>query len=713
MLTLTGSKRLYTRDSSAKMISAVMPFGRVPLVAAGFTRSLMALVLAVLANGCRADDVSINVAGARADVPGQEAAIKTGSLAEAIEIVRKDGKQRTSPVTYNINLPAEAQILDQPLVISGLEQAAGSRVIITGAAGGTSISGAAFVEKYLKPTRTGNGRYEYALPLSDLPGDVAHKLLRKLASVSPRQLMIRANGKKVLRSTRWPNSGFLPVIEIADGPVNSAAIMSFADLPDGVRRSPDLWFGGYLTDSYLFVNARALAVNSRGVQTDRHRLRADGKPPERVFFYNVATFAQCNSFFYDAATRTLNFCSEDPIKTLEVPVLDTLLTVSGSRNLTVRDVVFELAIGTAVTVRESSTINFSNIILQLAGADGITYANSNDCRIDHASIRWVGGRGAWLSGGDRASLTPGRISIEDSSIQDFSLIYRTFSPAVQMDGVEMSVRRTVIFNGPQFGILYSGNDHVIEDNLMVQLLTEAGDSGFIYSARDFTSQGTIIRRNILLGTGGQYFNDARGIYLDEFSSGNLVTDNVIVGIPYGILMNGGKDNKLLSNLFVLSSPSIWSAALGYASWWQVWRNDHMQVPNGLSVRNLYSLPVAKEPWASRYPELAGYKGSDLLRPERNLIEGNKFVGAGSITASDGNIPTAEVRNNSAVVYRGSLQLLERMRNWIAPAQLDETLALVSSELDRHGLTERIPLRGPDRAGAQLPGDRPATLSEFR
>ncbi|MGY3693173.1 hypothetical protein ACVIGA_003253 [Bradyrhizobium sp. USDA 3240] len=694
------------------MNSAVMPSGRSPLVA-GLAKPCLALLLAVLTSACRADDVSINVEGTPTSVPGQERTVKAASLAEAIEFVRKDGKERTAPVTYRINLPAEAQILSQPLAISGPEPPAGSSIIIRGAPGGTRISGATFVQNHLKLSRSRDGRYEYTLPFSDLPGETAQKLLRKLSTISPRQLMIRANGKTLLRSTRWPTSGFLPVIEIAGDPRSNTATMAFADLPDGVRRSSDLWIGGYLTDSYLFVNARALAVNSSGVLTDRSRLRADGKPPERVSFYNLAAFAQCNSFFYDASARTLNFCSEEPIETLEVPVLDTLLAISGFHNLTVRDVVFELAIETAVTVRDSVAINFSNVIVQLAGADGIAYTNCSDSRIDHASIRAVGRRGAWLSGGDRASLTPGRISIEDSSIQDFSQIYRTFAPAVQLDGVGMSVRRSVIFNGPQSGIIYSGNDHVIEDNLLAQLVAEAGDSGFIYSARDFTSQGTLIRRNVLLGTGGQYFNDARGIYLDEFSSGNLVTDNVIVGVPYGILMNGGKDNNLLSNLFILSSPSIWAAALGYASWWQVWRNDHMHVPGGLSVRNLYSLPVDSKRWTSRYPEIAGYKHSDLLRPERNLIEGNKFMGAGSITAFDGDIPTAEVRNNSAVVYQGSLQLLERLRNWIAPSQLDETLALISSELDRHGLTEHIPLRVPDRAGAQLPGDRFATLSESK
>lgn len=248
--------------------------------------------------------------------------------------------------------------------------------------------------------------------------------------------------------------------------------------------------------------------------------------------------------------------------------------------------------------------------------------------------------------------------------------------------------------------MYSGNDHLFENNVMGQLLTEAGDSGFFYTGRDFTSQGSVIRRNILLGTGERYFNDARGIYLDEFSSGNTVIQNIIVGIPYGIVLNGGKDNRLASNIFVMSNPSIWASALGYQPWWQIWKNDHMSVPNGLSVRELFRLPIGSEPWSSRYPELTRYRDSDLLKPERNIIERNTFLGGGSITATDGKLETAAIRQNIAVVYSGSLQLLESLRNKTKLKDLGGMLTLVAKEIERHGIRS-IPMRIDDQVGASL------------
>jgi hypothetical protein len=267
------------------------------------------------------------------------------------------------------------------------------------------------------------------------------------------------------------------------------------------------------------------------------------------------------------------------------------------------------------------------------------------------------------------------------------------------------VRGTTIFNGPHSAIIYSGNDHVFEDNVIAQLVTEAGDSGFFYTGRDFTAQGNVIRRNVLLGTGNKSFqdvamNNARGIYLDEFSSGNTVAENVIIGLPYSILLNGGKDNKILSNLIVFGTPPIWISALGYAPWWQRWRNDHMAVPNGISVKNLYRLPIRDPVWSARYPQLQNYPDSDLLLPERNLIEGNRIVGRNQTVVVDGKFEVATQKDNRLIRYRHFSDIRKVLREPIKFESIDQTLALVSQALDSYQINHR-PLRLPASAGSVL------------
>jgi hypothetical protein len=129
----------------------------------------------------------------------------------------------------------------------------------------------------------------------------------------------------------------------------------------------------------------------------------------------------------------------------------------------------------------------------------------------------------------------------------------------------------------------------------------------------------------------------------------------------------------------------------------------MQIPNGLSVKNLFSLPIHDKVWTDRYPELQTYTKSDLLKPERNRIEGNIFLGGGSITAEDGGLPTAALKNNEAMIFRGSLQLLERLRYPIGLDRLPQMLALIAAELDRHGIRD-FPLRMIDPVGAIFTND---------
>src|ERR1700733_12167269 len=62
---------------------------------------------------------------------------------------------------------------------------------------------------------------------------------------------------------------------------NQTATFPLSSLPAELLAPPrDVWIGGYLTDSYLFVNAQTLAFNPPRVSIERPRLRVDGLPPQ-------------------------------------------------------------------------------------------------------------------------------------------------------------------------------------------------------------------------------------------------------------------------------------------------------------------------------------------------------------------------------------------------------------------------------------------------
>jgi hypothetical protein len=55
-----------------------------------------------------------------------------------------------------------------------------------------------------------------------------------------------------------------------------------------------------------------------------------------------------------------------------------------------------------------------------------------------------------------------------------------------MNGVGVKVSHNKMYDTPHNVILFGGNDHVMEYNLIYNAVTETGDAGAIYAGRDWT-----------------------------------------------------------------------------------------------------------------------------------------------------------------------------------------------------------------------------------
>lgn len=86
-----------------------------------------------------------------------------------------------------------------------------------------------------------------------------------------------------------------------------------------------------------------------------------------------------------------------------------------------------------------------------------------------------------------------------NKITNFSTFSTTYRPAVYVDGVGNYVGFNDISGGPHAGIVFYGNEHVIEYNYLSRVALETADVGAIYTARDWTAQGTVIRFNVVIG----------------------------------------------------------------------------------------------------------------------------------------------------------------------------------------------------------------------
>jgi hypothetical protein len=196
----------------------------------------------------------------------------------------------------------------------------------------------------------------------------------------------------------------------------------------------------------------------------------------------------------------------------------------------------------------------------------------------------VGRTGISISGGDRKTLVAARNYATNNYVHHVG-VYEKQIAGISVRGVGNSVSHNLIHDGPRWGIVFGGNDHIIEYNHVRHVNLETCDTGGIYiCARDWTQRGTIIQYNIFhdtLGYGRQngkwvspYY--AWGIYIDDWSSGIRIFGNITYRTPYGgVDIHGGRDNEIENNIFIEGTH--------HQAMYQAIPESHASVPNMLNL----------------------------------------------------------------------------------------------------------------------------------
>ena len=165
----------------------------------------------------------------------------------------------------------------------------------------------------------------------------------------------------------------------------------------------------------------------------------------------------------------------------------------------------------------------------------------------------TGAGGVSLGGGDIKTLTPAGNFVENCDIYKTNRRYQTYAPCIDLSGVGNQIINNKLHDATQMAIIFYGNDHLIEGNEIYRVMLESDDGGGIYTGRDVTTYGTVIRNNFFYKIGSldplYHFGYWHGIYLDDFSGGILVENNVFYDILAGILISG-RDIICNNNIFI-------------------------------------------------------------------------------------------------------------------------------------------------------------------
>ncbi len=303
---------------------------------------------------------------------------------------------------------------------------------------------------------------------------------------------------------------------------------------------------------------------------------------------------------------------------------EPLLTSTGIKYINFENITFTGTRGDAIDV-SGQYITFENCTVSNVAGNAMRI-NGNNNTVRGCEIMHTGRGGILMEGGDRETLTSSGGLIENNHIHHIAEIYRTYQPGVDLKGVGIVCRNNSIHDSAHMAIGFSGNDHIMEYNEVYAVCQIADDSGAIYSGRDYTTQGNIIRYN--------YFHDMVSdaernvgifaVYCDDNLGGTTIHGNVFERCQSAILLHGGHDMTITNNLIIddggKKDDSIKYRKYGYPETLKA---------GGTHITRMDALPWESDVWKNAYPHLSEYltwdTDTEALIPHYGNVTNNVII----------------------------------------------------------------------------------------
>ncbi|MBN2450687.1 MAG: right-handed parallel beta-helix repeat-containing protein [Lentisphaeria bacterium] len=439
---------------------------------------------------------------------------------------------------------------------------------------------------------------------------------------------------------RWPNEGFVGSRSLVDpgSPAEGRpAILEYdSDRHARWTRAEDLWLFGYFR--YLWADAAiriaAIDTETRTLTTaEPYRYGGGMSTQQGIQYYAFNLLEEIDApgeWYLDRRRGILYLYPPASLAeaTVEIGMLpQTMVTMTAVSDVRIEGLTFDLARYNGLELTDCTRCVVAGCTVSRMAGNGITIRGGTRNGLLGCDVHTIGRRATEVIGGDRASLTPGEHFVENCRIHFFGRIDRTYTPAVQLEGVGNRVAHNLMYNCPSSVMRIEGNDHIIEFNDVHSAVRESDDQGAMELFRNATYRGVVFRHNRFLNVGKTGSEAAvhgqAGIRLDDAISGILIYGNLFVRSANGrfgaIQMNSGRDNVIDNNLFVDCKQGI---SGGWNPGNSVWR----MLREGSKPADFHTGELHLE----RYPELAHM----LEEPGINHLWRNVFYRCGPIATGN-------------------------------------------------------------------------------
>lgn len=500
--------------------------------------------------------------------------------------------------------------------------------------------------------------------------------------IMPSGLMLYFNGHQ-MTIARWPNRGWLHIHHVPES-LNGKGFAFAENRPSKWHQPDRIWMHGYWKWNWADAYVKIQRIDT--VRKHIHIAEPQSPYPYtaggRFYFFNILEELDTPGEWYlDRNRGILYFYPPSDLKETDeiyVSILDSFMIVmKDARHVRIENIGFMYANHGGVEILRGKNNLIKNCRFRhlntLAVRIGKEKKNNKNDRINGnfgdagnyngitgCEISDCGEGGIMVGGGHRATLQAGNNYVENCKIYKTATWVKTYRPGIYVLGVGNRIARNEIYDLPHSAVLFKGNEHLIEYNNIYRVCTETADAGAIYTGRDWTGCGHVIRYNYIhdlrvnIKKSDENFTDVIGVYLDDFTSGIEVFGNIFYKAGRSLLIGGGRNNHVRNNIFIEGNPALHIDARGTG-----WGKRYFPV-----LIERYHLVDANRPrYSERYPFLKNLLEDQPEIPKYNCVETNVFCKGNWLELLDG-LQDSIVCFRNNVVKKDSCDFFRINRNRI-------------------------------------------------
>ena len=415
--------------------------------------------------------------------------------------------------------------------------------------------------------------------------------------------------------SRYPNKGFIYIDEIMSQPdkIDINKDVKFKWRNSRISKWKDeteVYLGGYWKwdwcDEYQKVSKIDDVDSCIILSKPYHSRGYKNNAP----FWGVNLLCELDSiseYYIDRKQNKIYWCPENfqNIKSLKVGLTSFsepyMVEFDDCSNIIFDGLTFRDGATIGLRINNGENIKVKSCCFICFSESAIHIFGGKDHQISGCLMKEFGERVIQIIAGNKKDLVPANHMLDNNIIQNFSIVKRTYEPAVYFSGTGLSIVNNYFSDCPSSALRIDGNEVLIEYNEFVNLVQESDDQGVIDMWKDLSNQGVRICNN--------YFQDIKGgtkygsaaVRFDDMISGTVVRGNIFnrAGSRFfgAIQIHGGKENTVENNLFYNCLAAISFTQYSMDAW-------KLQLESSLMKDKHYKkADISSEKYRKKYPIL--------------------------------------------------------------------------------------------------------------